>query len=199
MKKLTIFILLIFCGSLATYYGIQRESSLLTGLGLAAAGVGIVILGADALSRRESIEQDEAGYVSTYRGCSAILIGILWVMVGLIVSISGLVVLIRQQKFLLEWLGKHPGLALIALGLVLLAYGGQELLGSEEQRSSALAILGSLPARVFGLVLVLASLTLFAAGVLEILLPTVFQSLLTALQRWWQGLPCQIQPAYCEQ
>lgn len=199
MKKpiVFVFIFLIFGGGMAAYYGFNHENLLLAGLGVVVCGVGVIILGADALIRRESIEQDEAGYVSTYRGCSAILIGILWVVIGLIVSVSGLVILVRQQKHLLQWLTEHPGLALIAIGLVMLAYGGQELIGSEEQRSSALAILGSLPARVFGLLLVLAGLTCFAAGAIEILLPAVFQGMIVAIQFWWKDLQCQIQPAFC--
>jgi hypothetical protein len=201
MKKpfALLFILFSFCGGMAAYYGVQYENSLMAGLGLMVAGAGVIILGANALITRESIEEDEVGYRSTYRGCSAIFIGILWVVVGLIVSISGLVILVRQQKHLLEWLAEHPGLALIAIGLIMLAYGGQELLGSEEQRSSTLAILGSLPARFFGLLMVICGLVLLAAGLLEIFFPAVFQGLIVVIQLWWKDLKCQIQPAFCDQ
>jgi len=190
-----IFIFLIFGGGMAAYYGFNHENSLLAGLGVVVAGVGVFILGVDTLIRRESIEEDEVGYVSTYRGCSAIFVGLLWALIGIMVAISGLAILIGQQKYLLQWLAEHPGLALVAVGLVLLVYGGQEVLGSEEQRSSWLAVLGSLPARIFGLLLILAGLTFFGAGMLEIFFPAVFQGMLIAVQFWWKGLQCQIQPA----
>jgi hypothetical protein len=199
MKKpiVFVFIFLIFGGGMAAYYGFNHENSVLAGLGVVVCGVGVFILGVDTLIRRESIEQDEVGYVSTYRGCSAIFIGVLWALIGIIVVISGFVILIGQQKHLLQWLTEHPGLALVAVGLVLLAYGGQEVLGSEEQRSSFLAILFSLPPRLFGLLMIVGGLALLAAGVLEILFPAVFQGMIVSIQFWWKDLQCQIQPAFC--
>lgn len=199
MKKpiLILFFTLLFGGSLLAYYGQQRESALLFGCGLAAAGLGVIILGADTVIRRESIQEDDAGNITTYHGWSAILIGVAWVLSGLATSLIGMIVLFKQQKLSTDWLLEHPGLGLVAIGFFLLAYGGHELLGSEEEKGSCLAVLFSIPTRIFGGSLFLAGLTFLAAGGLEVLFPPVFQALVLAVQNWWKELPCLIQPAYC--
>jgi len=199
MKYLTVivFIVLIFSGGMAAFYGFKSENSLLAGLGLAACGVGIFIVGVVTIIERESVEEEDSGYVNTYRGYSAIFVGATWTLLGMIAFIIGLIVLVRQQKSMTQWMTEHPGLAFIAIGLVLLAFGGRELLGSEEQRGSFLSVLGSLPARLFGLLLMIVGLILLAAGVLEILLPATYQGIITSIQFWWKEFQCQIQPAYC--
>jgi hypothetical protein len=199
VKRLIVVIVigLLFLGSMLAYQGFQKENSWMQGAGLASAGIAVCILGVDTTIQRESVEQDDAGNVTTYRGCSAILIGMMWILVGFIVVSFGILILVRQQNNLLEWLSKHPGIAFIAIGFVLLAFGGQEVLGSEEQKGSFWVVLWSMPGRFFGLLLISTGLILLFAGVLEVFFTGFYSDVLSSIQIWWENLKCQIQPGFC--
>ena len=135
MKRtvLIIYLVFIFTGGFSAYYGLTHENQLLGGLGLFGVGIGLILIGINDIVTRESVEQDEVGNVSTYRGWSAIFEGILWVVLGIAVFTSGIAVLLGQQKPLLDWIIVHPGTGLVGLGLALMAYGSHTLLGAERK------------------------------------------------------------------
>jgi len=199
MKKLVliIYLVFIFSGGLAAYYGLTHENQFLAGIGLFGLGIGLVLIGIDDIVTRESVEQDDAGYVSTYRGWSAIFGGVLWIVLGITSLVSAGAVLLGQQDFLLQWVMQHPGLGLIGLGLAALGSGGRILFGAEEQKDSTLSFVVSLPGRIFGLIVIFIGLALMAAGVVEILFPVLFQSGIAAFQTWWKDLQCQMNPTFC--
>jgi hypothetical protein len=199
MKRpvLIIYWVFIFTGGFAAYYGLTHENQFLAGFGLLGVGIGLILIGINDIVTRESVEQDEVGNVTTYRGWSAIFGGVLWVVLGIAVFICAIAVLLGQQKPLLHWITLHPGIGLVGLGLDLMAYGSHDLLGAEEERSSALSYLGSLPGRIFAFFLILIGLALVAAGTVEILFPAIFQSGIVAVQTWLKDLKCQVNPIYC--
>jgi hypothetical protein len=199
VKKITpfIFIIFIFGGGLAVYYGMKWEMPLLTGLGLLGLAAGVMFMGIETIVMRESVEHDDSGYTTTYRGWSAVFVGVLWVLLSLAIFVGSVAVIFGQQDSLFQWIKERPGFGLVGLGLGLLAYGGHTLLGAEEERASVLAFLGSLPGRIFALLLIVAGLALLTAGVTEIFLPSVFWSRIEAFQTWYGNLQCEINPAFC--
>jgi hypothetical protein len=201
MKRpvLIIYLVFIFTGGFAAYYGLTNENQFLAGFGLLGVGIGLILIGINNIVTRESVEQDEVGNVSTYRGWSAIFEGILWVVLGIAVFASGVSVLLGQQKSMLDWIIVHPGIGLVGLGLALMAYGSHTLLGAEEERSSALSLLGSLPGRIFAFFLILIGLALAVVGMVEILFPAIFQNGIIVVQAWLRNLKCQINPIYCDE
>ena len=194
---LIIYLVFIFTGGFAAYYGTIHENQFLAGFGLFSVSIGLILIGINDIVTRESVEEDDAGYVSTYRGWSAIFGGILWVVLGITLFISAIAILLGQQKTLLHWIIVRPGIGIVGVGLVMIAYGSRILLGAEEERSSALAFLSSLPGRIYGIFFILIGLALVVTGMVEILFPATFQSGITVIQVWLKNLKCQINPYYC--
>jgi len=201
MKKLVllIYLVFIFSGGMAAYFGLTHQNPWLAGVGLFSMGIGLILIGINDIVTRESVELDDAGYMTIYRGWSAIFGGILWIVLGIAALAGAIAVFFGQQGALLQWVGKHPGIGLIGAGLVALSFGGRMLFGAEEQKDSALPFLISLPGRVFGLLLIFLGVVLLATGILEILFPSVFQGGMAIFQAWWKDLKCQVNPILCGQ
>jgi hypothetical protein len=70
MKRpvLIIYWVFIFTGGFAAYYGLTHENQFLAGFGLLGVGIGLILIGINDIVTRESVEQDEVGNVTTYRG-----------------------------------------------------------------------------------------------------------------------------------
>jgi hypothetical protein len=181
-------VMLLFGAGLSTYYGFQWKVPFLIGIGLSGLGWVILRMGLEALVKRESTETDEQGNTSTFRGCSAIFVGVLWILVSAAFFGAGLVFLLGQQQPFLKWATQHPGFWFIGLGLILLSHGGNSLLGSEEQRSSATAFLLSLPGRLFALGVMLVGAVLFATGAVQFCFPAEFQQCMDFFHSWKAGL-----------
>jgi len=199
MKNITliIFVVFIFGGGFATYYGLTHEIQPLTGAGLAGLSIGLVLIGAKDIFTRESTETDDLGNTTTYRGWSAMLVGVFWIVLGIILFITAIAVIFGQQENLFHWALERPGFALIIFGFAAVAYGGHTLIGSEEEKSSALSYLGSLPGRIFALIILVCGLVMITTGAVEILFPARFDQWIVAMQHWQQDLKCQINPYYC--
>jgi hypothetical protein len=60
-----------------------------------------------------------------------------------------------------------------------------------------LSFLGSLPGRIFALIILVCGLAMITAGAVEILFPALFDQCIANVQRWQQDLKCQINPYYC--
>jgi hypothetical protein len=177
---------LIGLGVVLGYAGSRFHLPALIGIGVTVAGLGITAGGAeDMITRNVSLSyHEEGGRYQTYHGLSAVLLGVMWVVVGLALVVGGLAYTLGAGEWLLGNLRAHPGPALVLGGLAMLAYGGSEALGAREDRLSAsfLNFLGSVPARIFGLILVVVGLVAIGAGTLELVAPQVFDALLAGLR-----------------
>jgi hypothetical protein len=181
MFKYEFIILLVtlFGGGAGIYYGVENQQPLLTGTGFICAGIGLCLNGIGDIIRREVTEfKDDYGSSITYSGGSAILLGFFWCIGGVAAISSGIAALLNMQTELLDWVKTRPGALMIPAGLAAASLGGHFLLGAREERSGFLPILGSLPKRIFGLVLLLGGLGLSAAGILEMIAPAVYINLL---------------------
>ncbi len=186
-KKLgTLQWILIGVGAALGYAGWRFHLPAVIGIGVALAGLGVTAGGAeDMLNREVSLSiQDEGGRYRTYSGTSALLMGAMWVLIGLAMLVGGLAYAAGLGAWLWGNIQAHPGPALVLAGLVMMAYGGVEALGAREERLSAspLAFLGSLPARIFGVVLIVAGLLVLMGGGLELIAPQAFDALLAYLK-----------------
>jgi hypothetical protein len=186
-KKLgTLQWILIGLGTAIGYAGWRFGWPAVIGLGVALAGLGVAAGGVeDMLNREVSLSyHEEGGRYQTYSGASAVLMGVMWVLVGLAMVIGGLAAMVGLGGWLWSNLRAHPGPALVLAGMAMIAYGGSEALGARENRLSAsfLNFLGSVPARIFGVILVVVGLLALGAGTLELIAPQAFDALLAYLK-----------------
>ena len=77
---------------------------------------------------------------------------------------------------------KSTGIVLVFGGLMTVAFGFTLLLGSQEDRRSLLAVIGSLPARVFGIAVLAVGGGLNLLVLLEIVFPAWFDSLVASFK-----------------
>ena len=182
MLKYDFIILLvtIFGGGACIYYGVENQQPFLTGLGFLSSGAGLCLNGIGDIIRKEVTEviDDEYGRSVTYSGLSAVLLGIFWCIGGATAICAGIAILAGQQEALPVWIKAHPGAWMIPGGLACAAFSGHIMLGAREERSGCWAVLGSLPKRIFGLILIAAGLGLAVLGALGLAAPEVFNSFL---------------------
>ncbi len=173
-----ILLVTIFWGGACIYYGVENQQPWLTGIGFFTAGAGLCLNGIGDIIRREVTEfTDEYGNSITYSGLSAILLGIFWSTGGLMAICIGIALLTGIQEALLVWIKTRPGVWMIPCGPACMAFGGHIMLGAREERSGCLAILGSMPKRIFGLILILGGLGLMIAGVIDLAAPELLNML----------------------
>ncbi len=79
--------------------------------------------------------------------------------------------------------GAWAGVAMIVFGLVGGVYATTMILGREEDRSTRLRLLMSLPWRLLGVFVLLAALALATAGVLRLAAPQFYEGLIQSLTR----------------
>lgn len=150
----------------------------IAGLGIAAGGV------EDMITRYVSLSYHEEGYrAQTYSGLSAVLFGVMWIVVGLALFGGGLAYTVGLGELVWHYVQAHPGPILVLAGLAMMAYGGVETLGAREDTLSASFwnFLGSVPARIFGLILIFAGLVALTAGTLELVAPNSFDAMVARL------------------
>jgi hypothetical protein len=185
-KKLGyVFIGLTLLGFALGYAGWRFDQPIWIGIGVAIAGLGIAIGGVqDMITRYVSLSYHEEGSrVQTYSGLSAVLFGVMWILVGVALFVGGLTYTIGLSELVWGYVQARPGPILILVGLAMIAYGGVETLGAREDRLSASFwnFLGSVPARIFGLILIFAGLVALTAGALELVAPDNFDVMVVRL------------------
>jgi hypothetical protein len=170
-------------GGLLWAVGTQQPESPLTVIGLGVIGIGISLLGLEAIVTREAIfTYEESNNQETYTGFSAVTWGVCFVLIGLGVTGGVIVHALGVGAALIERLGRHPGLALIYGGAVALTFALPGLIGSHEENRSRLALLGSVPGRIFALLFTTTAALIVLAGIYEVVSPTGFDS---TMQQIW--------------
>lgn len=150
------------------------------GLLLFAAGVGAA--GLDAITRRHTVERNQATHrTTTFVGAAAVLIGVALIVFALGFAVAGAGYLLGAEDRLIALLRERPGSALLALGCVSAAGGGARVLGARDWRGSAGRFLASIPERFGALLLLMAGVALLAAGALEVVSPAAFDRLVDPL------------------
>lgn len=186
-KKLGyVFVGLTLLGFVVAYTGWRFGQPVWISIGVAVAGLGIAAGGVqDMITRYVSISYQEArSQVQTYSGLSAVLFGIMWILVGLCLFGGGLIYTIGLDNLMWDYVQAHPGPVMVMIGLMMMAYGGVEVLGAREDRLSASFwnFLGSVPARIFGVVLIVIGLAVVTAGAWELVAPNNFDTVIAQLK-----------------
>lgn len=176
-------------GGLLWAVGTQQPESSLTVIGLGLIGIGISLLGLESIVTREAIfTYEESNAQETYTGFSAVTWGVCFVLIGLGVLGGVIVHVSGAGAAVVDHLGRHPGWALVYAGAIVITFALPGIIGSHEERQSKLALLGSVPGRIFWLFIAVVALCALALGVLELIAPAGFDDLLHRIQaslpRW---------------
>jgi len=175
-------IALIGLGILGMVGGNRLSSPLLSNGGLALVGIGLIVIGGDAMVTRRYVVRRRGSTDWTYYGLGAVLIGIVFVWVGVVAIAIALVLLSGTEQAFIHHTIRRPGSALLNLSFVVLAASGIVFSGSRYAGSGTgsgpllkalLVIVHSLP----GAILLLLALALLALGVLEMVSPATFDQL----------------------
>ena len=81
------------------------------------------------------------------------------------------------------------GIALAVGGLMLGVYGFTQIFGTQESKSSVFSFLGSVPARIFGVVFLLIGLAMVLLGGFEILSPDGFDQFIERVRTGSLSVP----------
>jgi hypothetical protein len=185
-------ILLVVGGIALGYGGWKLSIPMLIYLGLLPLGIGVIAFGIDAIRKRVSsysYGDDTLNYTYSYRGLAAVMDGIFLVFVGLVVFIAGVIAVAGWQDKALAYLSEHPGIALAVGGLMLGVYGFTRIFGTQESKNSVFSFLGSVPARIFGVVFLLIGLAMVLLGGFEILSPDGFDQFIERVRTGSLSVP----------
>ena len=202
MKKInTLFPFAIFAaGAFFAYYGIEHEITYLTGIGFIFIAAGLVFVGFDNIKKRHLDEYNDAGkLIASYSGISVVFIGIFWCLLGVSAFLLGIFFLIGSQENIFLWMKLHPTLPFLLCGSMLISFNSHELLGSSQERASILPFLGSIPKRIFSIILIIIGITLCFLGLLNLLLPSQYDAFRSFLSTQYQLFQCSISPIQCEE
>jgi hypothetical protein len=170
-------------GVLLFALGTQYSESPLQLIGLGLTGVGIVILGADSIiTRRASFDDSETNTTENYTGFSAVMWGVCFVLVGLALTGGAIIFGLQQDGAVTAYLGQHPGPLLLYAGAIVLTMSIPGIIGSHEVNRSRLAILGSVPGRLFALLFTLVAGGVMLVGIYELLSPAGFDEVMQQIQ-----------------
>jgi hypothetical protein len=184
-------ILLFAGGFLLAYGGWKLSLSWIIYLGFLPIGAAVILFGIDAIQKKESSYTgggEETSFTYSYRGVAAIMDGLVLVLLGLGIMVFGVIALFGQQDNTLNFLQHRPGAILIFSGLLMAAYSITLILGSQEAKRGW-RLLGSLPQRIFGLVLLIFGLGLIFVGGWEIISPTGYDQLVDSVKNNYLGFP----------
>jgi hypothetical protein len=172
------------------FIGEKLSIPFLSDAGIACLGLTSIIIGWEAIiTRRIVLGRRRHGIRETYTGVTAMLQGMEFNLLGLF--LIAVAILLHNEVNAHELgvqMARHPGLPLIAFGMLCLIHSVITLIGPLDTRdhSRFVATIGFLAARLLpGIVLVLLGFALTGLGIFEIVAPNAFdqmgRSLLEAL------------------
>jgi hypothetical protein len=172
-------------GFFMAYQGWRSEMSWMTYGGLVLVGAAVLWWGVEAIVRREdsySVGDTEVPRRETYVGFAAVMSGSVMALLGLAILVAGVVGLLGLGEESLALLQERPGIAFVLVGLAGVAFSFTLIIGSQQDRSSASAVLGSLPGRVFGVLLLVAAIGAILLGGLQLASPETYESVTSGLR-----------------
>jgi hypothetical protein len=145
--------------------------------GMGSFGFAAIATGCDAILTQHIVTGGRRGPRRTYTGIPAVLHGVQFIMLGLFLIGMGLILQFNGngRGFFLQ-IVRHPGLALVAFGSIVLAQSVITLVGSREVQdgsTASLLLLRLLP----GLILAVVGVAVTGLGLVEIVAPTLFDGM----------------------
>jgi hypothetical protein len=116
--------------------------------------------------------------VETYHGFSAVLRGVSFFLISLLIFTVCFMRLINLDQVLVEKVLDRPGLFIVIISFILLSLGGAYLLGSDLSQRDRVIGFG---AKLGGTILVLIGLITLSLGAMEITAPITFDHLLESI------------------
>ncbi len=178
--------------AVAGFLAIYAESKLgfsngtLIGIGLL--GVAAILWGIEEILKREAYvaaDNQESGLIETFRGVAAAMSGLVLLLIGIALVVSSILGLSGLGNFALEFIKNRPGILLIFLGALGIAYSFQLIVGSPQSNNGFWKIIASVPARLFGIFIFLLGLGLIFSGIFEVFLPDRFQQIFQSLIQYF--------------
>lgn len=175
---------------IALAIGATYENHFFYGLALASLSIIFAGKGAGAIIKRKSVETDTESHriIATYKGISAIMNGLYWLFVSILLFISAIPVAFGQGQWLAAQLTENPGIFMITLGLIAVILGIRNLIGSEEVKWSCLRMISG---RISGLVMLVLGIILIPGGLIKIASPELFDQTFAFMKSEWYRLLCQ--------
>ena len=154
--------------------------------GLIVLGVFIVVMGiGDIRNRTSSFYDEDSNTSATYHGFSAIMWGVWAILIGVCLTVVGVVFLLGAEETAVSFIKARPGIAFIIIGLFMLTYGIPTVIGSVEERQSFWSFLGSMPGRLFSIILIFIGLGIILIGAWEIVAPSAYDELIHQFTSIW--------------
>ena len=190
-KKLFILELILTVGGiLLTAAGANMSYPILISLGLLITSAGICIGGIDTIiKRRISFSGEDSSTYSSYKGISAVCYGLFFMLLGIGLFVYAIAYTLHLENALLLFIKDHPGVVILGGGFGLFVAGFPAVLGSNEDRRSFLRVVGSIPKRVFGVLLIIVGLAGMVLGVMELMMPLTYESIIQPVKELFSGFP----------
>ncbi|MBN2008866.1 hypothetical protein JW960_05935 [candidate division KSB1 bacterium] len=155
-------------------------------VGLAILGIVSIALGIDHIRKKSASEvsgEDSQTY-RTYTGTAAVLSGVASILIGIVLILISCALIFNAGNSMWLAITQRPGVALLLIGLLMIAWGGQAMIGAHEEspRRSVWLFLASLPGRMFGIILVVVGFAIGVFGVIDIFVPDELQCLYQTLK-----------------
>lgn len=169
-------LVLLVLGGGAFYLGLEIGFVWLMGIGLFLLAALAGFIGAQDIIHMHAVEiESNSNRKRTYTGAAAILGGVGFLMLAGAGAFVGLVLIAGAWQPFWSYLQRQPGVALLVIGVALLAGGAKYLIGPrEERRAKWKTIRRGLPNRLMGAALALIGLLGVLAGALAVLAPAAF-------------------------
>lgn len=173
---------LIVLAFLLLFLGDRFSIPLLTYTGIACFGMVSIAIGLEAiLTRHIVVGRRRSGNRGTYTGLPAIFQGVQFNVLGAFLIVVAVMIYMRANgREVIQHMVRHPGLPLIAFGILVLMQAVITLAGSLEQRDGPRweVIFNLLLSRLLpGVILILIGLGMLGLGLFEIIAPNVFDAL----------------------
>ncbi|MBN1121106.1 MAG: hypothetical protein JXJ17_08510 [Anaerolineae bacterium] len=182
----TLELILVIGGIVIMAAGWRLSILLVLNIGLLIVGLGLIVGAAGTIvERRVSFSDSEVGRTDSYSGVGAIAWGVVFGLLGVGIVTLGIVRLIGAGGYVTFCIRERPGIGLILGGLLLAIFGFPSLIGSHEEGGDFLRFWGSVPRRIFGVLIVVVGLAAIALGVIEIARPDVFNGWYAAVKAWF--------------
>lgn len=154
---------------------------LLSDVGIACLGLTSIIIGWQAIvTRRIVIGRRRHGSRETYTGVAAILQGVEFNLLGLfLIAVASLLYNNVNARELGLQMARHPGLPLIAFGMLCLIHSVITFIGPLDSREHAgwILMISWLARFLPGIILVVLGLSLTGLGLFEIVAPNAFDKM----------------------
>ncbi|HUS95087.1 MAG TPA: hypothetical protein VMZ24_07935 [Patescibacteria group bacterium] len=169
-------------GVVLLFLGQRFSLDILTYVGLGLIGLTSIVIGLQAAITRRMVQVSryDRRANETYVGVAAIAQGILFILLGLFFIGLALAAYKNSGRELFLYFVRHPGLALLIIGLILLMTAISALVGTVEDKEGGRfeRYLTLMTSRLLpGVILIVLASGAFGLGVLEIAAPQTFDQL----------------------